>query len=51
MVDRKMTKKCKHNQGSPCWACIFERRPDLHPPGYRETIDKLYPKEKKANDA
>ena len=32
------------------WAAIFERRPDLAPPGYHETIAKLYPKEK-PNDA
>lgn len=52
MVVRQMTKKCDHNQGSPCWACIFEARPDLNPPGYRETIDKIYPqKEEKKDDA
>ena len=27
------------------WAAIFERRPDLQPPGYYETIAKLYSKE------
>ena len=28
------------------WAAIMKRRPDLEPPGYHETIAKLYPKEK-----
>ena len=32
------------------WAAIFERRPDLVPPGYHETIAKLYPKEDPADD-
>ena len=27
------------------WDLIFERRPDLEPPGYHETIAQLYPKE------
>jgi len=51
VVVRQMSKKCEHGQGSPCWACIFERRPDLEPPGYRETIEKLYaPKEETEDD-
>ena len=32
------------------WAAIFERRPDLKPPGYYETIAKLYPKEDSTDD-
>lgn len=32
------------------WTAIFKRRPDLQPPGYYETIAKLYPKEDKVND-
>ena len=32
------------------WVAIFERRPDLKPPGYSETIAQLYPKEKPTND-
>lgn len=24
------------------WTAIFERRPDLAPPGYHETIEQLY---------
>ena len=39
-----MTKSNKQTRGMD-WAAIFERRPDLIPPGYQETIDKLYPKE------
>ena len=27
------------------WAAIFARRPDLEPPGYHETIAKLYPEQ------
>ena len=27
------------------WSAIFERRPDLQPPGYYETIAKLYPEQ------
>ena len=27
------------------WAAIFERRPDLAPPGYHETIAELYKQE------
>ena len=27
------------------WAAIFREHPDLEPPGYHETIAKLYPKE------
>ena len=25
------------------WTKFFEKRPDLEPPGYRETVDRLYP--------
>lgn len=32
------------------WAVIFERRPDLQPPGYHETIAKLYPKKEDDTD-
>ena len=39
-----MTNSNKQTRGID-WTAIFERRPDLHPPGYHETIDKLYPKE------
>ena len=28
------------------WDLIFERRQDLEPPGFKETIAQLYPKEK-----
>ena len=40
-----MTKSKKQTRGID-WTAIFERRPDLQPPGYYETIAKLYPKEK-----
>ena len=40
-----MKKRKKQVQGID-WTAIFERRPDLQPPGYYETIAKLYPKEK-----
>ena len=40
-----MTKSKKPVRGID-WAAIFKRRPDLQPPGYYETIAKLYPKEK-----
>jgi len=33
------------------WAAIFKRRPDLQPPGYYETIAKLYPPKEKTDDA
>ena len=46
---RIMTKNNKPIKGIP-WADIFKRRPDLNPPGYYETIEKLYPKEGQAND-
>ena len=39
-----MNKSNKRVQGID-WAAIFERRPDLQPPGYHETIAKLYKKE------
>ena len=39
-----MTKSKQQTRGID-WTAIFERRPDLQPPGYYETIDKLYPKE------
>ena len=32
------------------WAAIFERRPDLQPPGYHETIAKLKTKRSKTNE-
>jgi len=32
------------------WDAIFERRPDLIPPGYAETIAKLYPSTTEEND-
>ena len=42
-------KKADKNAKKPVrgidWAAIFERRPDLEPPGYHETIAKLYPQE------
>lgn len=38
-------KKSKEQTRGIDWTAIFERRPDLQPPGYYETIDKLYPKE------
>ena len=47
MVVRKggsMTKSKQQTRGID-WTAIFKRRPDLQPPGYYETIDKLYPKE------
>jgi len=44
-----MTKSNKKVLGID-WADIFRKRPDLQPPGYYETIAKLYPKEK-TNDA
>lgn len=40
-----MTKSKKSVRGID-WDAIFKRRPDLVPPGYHETIAKLYPKEK-----
>jgi hypothetical protein len=39
-----MNKGNKKVQGID-WTAIFERRPDLQPPGYYETIAKLYKKE------
>ena len=33
------------------WAAIFERRPDLQPPGYYETIAKLYPEEEENDES
>lgn len=30
------------------WAAIFHKRPDLSPPGYKETVDKIK-SEKKAD--
>ena len=39
-----MTKSKKSVRGID-WPAIFKRRPDLQPPGYYETIAKLYPKE------
>ena len=36
---------CKKHSKYLCWACIMEARPDLNPPGFYETIDKLYKKE------
>ena len=39
---------CKHGVRGICFSCIFERRPDLEPPGYHETINKI--KEEKPND-
>ena len=39
-----MTKSNKQTRGID-WTAIFEKRPDLQPPGYYETIAKLYPKE------
>ena len=38
-------KKSKEPVRGIDWPGIFERRPDLQPPGYHETIAKLYPKE------
>jgi hypothetical protein len=32
------------------WGAIFERRPDLIPPGYNETIAKLYPPKEESNE-
>jgi len=40
---------CKHGLHGLCWSCIFERRPDLTPPGYQETINQMI-KEGKLND-
>ena len=37
-----MKKKKKQVQGID-WNAIFAARPDLEPPGYHETIAKLYP--------
>lgn len=37
---------CKEHNKHLCWACIMKARPDLNPPGFYETIDKLYPQEK-----
>ena len=34
--------KCKKHGKHLCWDCILERRPDLKPPGYHETVEKLY---------
>jgi len=39
-------KKSKKQVRGIDWTAIFERRPDLQPPGYYKTIAKLYPKEK-----
>lgn len=33
------------------WAAIFERRPDLQPPGYYETIAKLKAKRSETNES
>lgn len=35
-------KKAKVQVRGIDWAAIFERRPDLAPPGYHETIEQLY---------
>ena len=40
-----MIKKDLKGSGNIDWTAIFERRPDLEPPGYRETVAKLYSKE------
>ncbi len=40
-----MTKSEKPVRGID-WTAIFKNHPDLEPPGYHETIAKLYPKEK-----
>jgi len=45
-----MTKSKKPVQGID-WAAIFKRRPDLVPPGYHETIAKLYPPKEQTDDA
>ena len=42
---------CNKHSKHLCWACILERRPDLQPPGFYETVDKLYPKEKNTDDS
>jgi len=44
-----MTQKHKPVRGID-WAAIFERRPDLVPPGYHETVNQLYPKEESTDD-
>ena len=42
--------KCKKHNKDLCWKCVFERRPDLKPPGYYEAIGKLY-EQPKYNDS
>ena len=36
--------KSKEQKTGIRWDVIFQRRPDLAPPGYHETIAQLYPK-------
>lgn len=32
---------CKKHSKHLCWACILEARPDLEPPGFRETVQQI----------
>lgn len=41
---------CKKPVRGIDWTAILERRPDLIPPGYKETIEELYPKEESNDD-
>ena len=43
-------KKVKKKTLGIDWDAIFQRRPDLAPPGYHEVIATLYPKETEQND-
>jgi hypothetical protein len=45
-----MTLCIKHSKHL-CWACMLDDKPELKPPGFYETVDKLYPKEVETNDS
>ena len=42
---------CSKHSKHLCWACILDAKPELKPPGFYETVDKLYSKEVKTNDS
>jgi hypothetical protein len=40
----------KQVTSAPDWAAIFERRPDLKPPGYEETVASMKTQSKETYD-
>ncbi|WGL30697.1 hypothetical protein SCRES3_gp40 [Synechococcus phage S-CRES3] len=42
-------KKDLKGSGTIDWTAIFKRRPDLEPPGYHETVAKLYSRKEQPN--